>query len=59
MNKFIYKCCAFKVMKLLNKNKEEVKVEVENLDDLWYLSSLIDIGDLVKGNTVIKIKIFF
>jgi protein pelota len=33
-----------------------VKVRVENLDDLWYLSTLIEPGDLVKGRTIRKIK---
>jgi protein pelota len=44
-------------MKQLGKTKEEMKVKVENLDDLWYLSQIIDQGDLVKGKTVRKIKI--
>ena len=36
--------------------KGTVKVKVENLDDLWYLSHLIDSGDLVSGKTFRKIK---
>jgi len=35
----------------------EVKIKVENLDDLWYLNSIIDKGDFVKGQTLRKIKI--
>ena len=34
-----------------------VKLKVTDLDDLWYLSHLIDQGDLVKGKTTRKIKI--
>lgn len=34
-----------------------VKLKVEDSDDLWYLSHLIDPGDLVKGKTTRKIKI--
>ncbi len=37
--------------------KGEIKVKIENLDDLWYLSNIIDPGDLVKGKTVRKIKL--
>jgi len=44
-------------MKLLAKNKNEIKIKTENLDDLWYLSQVIDKGDLVKGRTLRKIKI--
>lgn len=33
-----------------------VKVEVENLDDLWYLSNIVRSGDLVRGVTVRKVK---
>jgi len=34
----------------------KVKIKVENPDDLWYLSTLIEPGDLVKGKTIRKIK---
>ena len=46
-------------MKILHQNlkKGELKVEVETLDDLWYLSSIIDPKDLVKGKTLRKIKV--
>lgn len=40
-----------------NIKKGEVKVKVESLDDLWYLSNLVEKGDLVKGRTLRKIKI--
>jgi len=45
-------------MKILRSNtkKGEVKVRLENLDDLWYLSSLIDAKDKVSGSTQRKIK---
>ncbi|MBU0470492.1 MAG: mRNA surveillance protein pelota [Nanoarchaeota archaeon] len=38
-------------------NKGFVKIRVEDNDDLWYLSHLIDSGDFVKGKTTRKIKI--
>lgn len=34
-----------------------VKLRINDQDDLWYLSHLIDKGDLVKGKTTRKIKI--
>lgn len=34
-----------------------VKIRIDNLDDLWYLSHLIEQGDLLKGTTTRKIKI--
>ncbi len=34
-----------------------VKLRINDPDDLWYLSHLIDAGDLVKGKTTRKIKI--
>ena len=46
-------------MKLIYSNfrKGEVKIMAENLDDLWYLSSIVDEGNLVKGSTLRKIKV--
>jgi len=41
----------------LNLKKGEAKVQVETLDDLWYLSTIIDPGDFVKGKTLRKIKV--
>lgn len=41
----------------LDIKKGEAKLRVENLDDLWYLSQIIDIGDSVKGKTIRKIKL--
>ncbi len=35
----------------------EAKVLVENPDDLWFLSNIIDKGDLVKGKTLRKLKV--
>ena len=37
--------------------KGEIKVKVENLDDLWYLNQIIEKNDLIKGKTLRKIKI--
>ncbi len=34
-----------------------VKLKIENSDDLWYLSQIIDIGDFVEGKTIRKIRI--
>ena len=46
-------------MKIIYSNlkKGEVKIKIENPDDYWYLSTIIDKGDLVKGKTIRKIKI--
>jgi len=46
-------------MRILHKDikKGEVKLAVENKNDLWYLSTIIDKGDAVCGKTVRKIKI--
>ncbi len=33
------------------------RIQVEHADDLWYLSHLIDPGDIIKGSTTRKIKI--
>ena len=45
-------------MKLLHSNlkKGEVKVLTQNLDDLWYLSAIIEPKDVVHGKTLRKIK---
>ena len=43
-------------MKILHFQKNEAKVLVENLDDLWCLSNIIDTGDSVEGRTFRKIK---
>ncbi len=46
-------------MKIISSNfkKGEAKIKVESLDDLWYLSQVIDAGDVVKGRTLRKIKV--
>lgn len=46
-------------MKIINSNfrKGDVKVRIEVLDDLWYLTQVIDQGDIVKGKTFRKIKV--
>ncbi|MBI2101541.1 mRNA surveillance protein pelota [Candidatus Woesearchaeota archaeon] len=45
-------------MKLLHSNlkKGEVKVLTQNLDDLWYLSTIVEPKDIVQGKTLRKIK---
>ncbi len=46
-------------MKILHKDikKGTFKLKIENLDDLWYLSYILDKGDLVKGQTQRKLKV--
>src|SRR3989338_5559384 len=34
-----------------------VTIKVENLDDLWYLSHIVDVHDKVRGQTFRKIKV--
>ena len=45
-------------MKLLYSNlkKGEVKVLTQNLDDIWYLSTIIEPNDMLQGKTLRKIK---
>lgn len=38
-------------------SKKGAKLQVENLDDLWYLSQLIDPGDQLRGKAYRKIKL--
>lgn len=40
----------------LNLKKGEIKVEIQSLDDLWYLYGLIEQHDFIKGRTYRKIK---
>ncbi len=40
-----------------NLKKGEIKLKAENLDDLWYLSNIIEPKDIIKGKTVRKIKL--
>ena len=46
-------------MKLLYSNlkKGEVRVMTQNIDDLWYLSTIIEPRDMAQGKTLRKIKI--
>ena len=37
--------------------KGELKLKVENMDDLWCLSHIIEQGDLIRGKTIRKIKL--
>ncbi len=45
-------------MKLLHSNlkKGEIKILSQNLDDLWYLSNIIEPKDIIQGKTLRKIK---
>lgn len=45
-------------MKILHSNlkKGEFKLQAQSIDDLWYLSQLVDVGDTLKGRTLRKIK---
>ncbi len=45
-------------MKILYRDLKHgrVKLKVENLDDLWYLSNVVNAGDLVKAKTERRIK---
>ncbi|MCX6707874.1 MAG: mRNA surveillance protein pelota, partial [Candidatus Woesearchaeota archaeon] len=45
-------------MRLLSSDfrKGNVKVGVDNIDDLWYLSTIIDAGDNIEGQTFRKVK---
>ena len=46
-------------MKTMHKDlkKGVFKIQVENREDLWYLSQVIDPGDRVRGKTIRKIKL--
>lgn len=46
-------------MQILNRNlkNNEIKIKIDNSDDIWYLSHIIEAGDIVKGKTLRKIKI--
>ena len=46
-------------MKLIHSDlrKGEVKLQAQNLDDLWYLSNIIEPNDFVDGRTLRKVKI--
>jgi protein pelota len=46
-------------MKIIHKDlkKGQIKLKVENFDDLWYLSHIVEKGDLIKGQTFRKIRI--
>ena len=41
----------------INLKKGEIKLQIQNLDDLWCLNQIIDPNDLIKGKTIRKIKI--
>lgn len=46
-------------MKIIHKDLRQgsIKIKVENLDDLWYLSAIIEEKDKVSGSTERKIKV--
>jgi protein pelota len=45
-------------MKIIHRNLRagEIKIAVESLDDLWYLSNIVQPGDLVKAKTERRLK---
>lgn len=49
----------FTMMKIIFSNfkRGEAKVRITSLDDLWYLSQIIDEKDIIKGETLRKIKL--
>src|SRR3990172_3166847 len=44
-------------MKILYLSKDEARIKVDTLDDLWHLSRLIEPDDVVAGEIVRKVKI--
>ncbi|MFH1399299.1 MAG: mRNA surveillance protein pelota [Candidatus Woesearchaeota archaeon] len=46
-------------MKILKKELKKgiITLQVQDLDDLWYISQIIEPGDLIKGRTIRKIKL--
>ncbi|MFO7710495.1 MAG: mRNA surveillance protein pelota [Candidatus Woesearchaeota archaeon] len=44
-------------MKKLASHKGEMKLETQDLEDIWYLSQVIDPGDHISGKTFRKIKL--
>lgn len=44
-------------MKLLNRQKETVKLVAESADDLWYLYTIVDKGDICSGDSEYKSKL--
>jgi len=46
-------------MQIISQNlrKNELKLRIENIDDLWHLSQLIEPGDIIKGQTIRKVRI--
>ncbi len=43
-------------MRIINKSPTHVKIKIENLEDIWYLSQMISPEDHVKGTVTRKIK---
>jgi len=44
-------------MRVIHKDKENVKLQVQSMDDLWYLSQIAEPGDIASGKTERKIKL--
>jgi protein pelota len=46
-------------MRILHEDlrKGQIKLQIDNLDDLWYISQVIESGDVVKAKTFRKIKL--
>ena len=57
--KYINKQTKTKNMRIITKNLRDgfVKFRISNLDDLWYLSHIIEVDDKLKGLSTRKIKI--
>ena len=45
-------------MKIIHQNLKqgECKIKIENLDDLWYLQSIVETGDSILGKTLRRVK---
>lgn len=56
---FINKNIFSKRMRIVHQDikNNTIKVTIDSLDDLWYLSQIVEPGDVVKGQTERKIKL--
>jgi protein pelota len=55
----IYKLCGFLVMKILFSDfkKGDIRFRITAPEDLWYLSQVVDVGDILGGKTIRKVTI--
>jgi protein pelota len=44
-------------MRIIHRDKEQVKLAVQSMDDLWYLSQIAEPGDIASGRTERKVKL--